>query len=562
MQQSKFFGQTARQRRLQRLEAIWRGIQYDGRPYDWDGRARNEGDVTGGLPQIPGASKAPQHTYAVDAARIDRVPCFQSKLGGLIVTRFSELIFGAGRCPAVAVEGDKESTAWLGAAVEQASLWARALKARDYGGAEGTAVLLVRLRDGEFRVDPLNPRCCTVLEWEDRSEYVPAVVEECYPFVDEEPDADGVRRDKVFWYRRVVDAKADRIWRRVRGVTDARDVSAMQLPPFPESGEDVEVVEHGLGFCPVVWVQNEDVDDEVDGRGDFEGQEENLQALDYLLSEGAASILANLDATLVTKGVAKDDVGVVRTGRNNVMALPKDSNSASFLEVSGGSIEAGTKKGDELRRAILDACQVVLLDPKDVPGMGQGAESMAALFRPMLSRCGKLRQQYGKGVQRVCEIMLEMGRAEHLDVQLPVKVTEQPAPVDEETGEVGEKPEPEVEEHALGEGERVVLTWPAYFEPTADDRQKATATAGTGVTQGVLSVETAVAALAPFWGVDDPQKEVARIKAEVKEKQQSAMASGAALAGGGEPGGGPDEAAWMAAGVKKGKKAAPAEGEE
>ena len=132
---SSYLGQTARQRELQRYETCWLGIQYDDRPFLWDGRSSSNPDAPPGTFSGGAGSTVPE--------RWQRVPCVQSKLGGLIVRRFSDMLFGEGRRPSQST-GDADSDDWLTAAWQQADGWLEVLEARDYGGAMGTQGMSAR----------------------------------------------------------------------------------------------------------------------------------------------------------------------------------------------------------------------------------------------------------------------------------------------------------------------------------------------------------------------------------------------------------------------------------
>ena len=486
-----------------RRDAAFLGIEYEHRQYLWDGRENKHGVEDGS-----------DCRYALDMPRRhERVPCVQTKLAGTIVRRFTDMLFGVKRRPAVESDGDKDGTAWLRRAFEMSCAWEELTKARDNGGAMGTPVVLVRLKDGKLRMDALNPRNCRP-KWKDRKVLELESVEEVYLFLDEEENPETGARDLVErYYRRIVDCEKDRIWRAV----DKPKGTGM-----PKWGAPDETHEHGLGVCPVMWGQNEDVDETIDGRSDFDGQLPNIEQLDFVESECTDSIIHNLDATLVLTETSAAEAGVVRTGHYNTLCLPKAGAAASFLEVSGAAIKAGDDRSAKLRSQILEACQCVLVDPKDLPGMGQGRDALEAVYRPMLSRCDRMREQYGKLVRRVAELMVMLVRkADEAGEETDVLT---------ETRDVG------------GEPTRVVLSppekdwtcrlsWPRYFEPTSGDKSQETAAAGTAVRDGVVSQRTAVQSIASMWGIEDVDAEIEAIQEDQAAAQAGLMEDGMDAAG-------------------------------
>lgn len=509
-QENRMTGQDDRARRLQVLEAVWLGIQYDGRPYLWDGRSVENCGLTGLVP-IAG----PQ--WSMDPSgklpdRSERIPSFRSGLGGLIVDRFSDLLFGGARRPKVQVEGDPDTTSWVEGAFEQADGWAAVAQARDFAGALGSEAVLVRVTDGSYRFDVLNPRHCRpTFAPGRRTELVLERLEEVYPFEVEELDQETRRwKTSVRWYRRVVDVRTDSIWRETMP-----PAGESRAPVGDEWGAPTVVVEHGLGFVPVVWGHNLPATQETDGISDLNELPGNIETLDYLLSEGSAGAIANLDATLLIVGVKRDKVGVAATGHHTALVLEDPQASARFLELAGSSTEAGAKQVALCKATILEKAQVVLLDPKDLPGMGQGKDALESVYRAMLGRCDKLRTSQEKFLRRLVDFVVELGRK--AQVKLP------PLTATDAQGKTTST------ERKIGRGGAVCFRWPSYFEPSADDRQKETAAADGAKRGGLLSLETLVRHLAPLYGVEDVAAELDRVRAEAKAAEAKAKAAAKAM---------------------------------
>ncbi len=513
-------GDSKRFRDLQALEAVWKGVQYDDRPYTWDGYDKAVLS-SGGLATTPEGMPP----------RCQRIPRAQSGLAKQIVGRFSDLLFGEGRAPKLSVEGDPDSSDWLEAAWDQAELWAIMGQARGFGGGTGTAVVTLWLQDGEYYAEALNPKWCYPA-WEDRSQFILSSLDVRYQYPVEVPKDDGKGYEEEWrWYRRIITESEDTVW---------RDVPVRKGEGVPVSwGQPERTIQHGLGFCPAVWIQNEPMEGQIDGVCDFEGEEETIESYDYVLSDLAGGTMANLDPTLVLRVDRKQvQGGTVKTGSHTALVVGQ-SGDAKLLELSGSAADAGMKTADKLRSVILEACSCVLIDPEKVTGLGQGRDLMESLYRPMLQRAGTLRMTYGRGIQRLSQMVLDVGRQYHgstvetddgtverLVVRLPDR---------EETdkdGNVTRLP------RKLGDGGEIQLTWGAYFPPTADDKQKAATTVGSLRRDPVLiSLETAIKFLAGFFPIDDVQAEIEAVRAEQEEAaQRQATAFGFGGGTGGTPG--------------------------
>jgi hypothetical protein len=237
------------------------------------------------------------------------------------------------------------------------------------------------------------------------------------------------------------------------------------------------------------------VDDEIDGRSDIGGQHSNIEALDYLLSEMSESTLNNADATLVLTGVSADKVGLVSTGRSNTICLPNPDQKASYLELSGAAVTTAAAQAENIRRTILDACQCVLLDPKDVPGMGQGKESMEAIYRPMLQRCDRLRAQWSVGIKRIVSLMVELTRVAQTNVPL-------------KTGDWLDD---------------VEIPWGPYFTPTQEEKSDL-ALFATQLTAFLSKKTILTRIIIPLIGEVDVEEELGELEEEAAKAAEKAAA--------------------------------------
>lgn len=274
-------GMSPRQQALNRMWAVYRGQQYEARRVDWDGTERvqhldAEAIATAGFippgyydagAQFPLKFRRPTATY---------------HLRRVIVDRFTGLLFSDRKHPFVRIEGDPATEDYVRTLAEVSRLWPSMIQARTYGGAMGTSVIGFQFVDGRPVVEVDDPRWCYPT-FEDRHQLKLAALEKRYMYpVDERDPESGLWVQRAYWYRRVIDAEKDVLFKPVP-VGDGEE---------PEWEIEREVV-HGFGFCPRVWVQNSPVQDDIDGDPDCVSIDDMCEQIDALLSQANAGILAN-----------------------------------------------------------------------------------------------------------------------------------------------------------------------------------------------------------------------------------------------------------------------------
>jgi hypothetical protein len=96
-------------------------------------------------------------------------------------------------------------------------------------------------------------------------------------------------------------------------------------------------VQHGLGECPAVWVQNTPILDDIDGDPDCHGAFEMIHAIDMLLAQAQTGTIANADPTLVISTNADLPTDLAKGSRAPIK-LPSDGR-AEYLELEGVVVE-------------------------------------------------------------------------------------------------------------------------------------------------------------------------------------------------------------------------------
>lgn len=554
-------GLSERAQLLNRKWAWYRTQQYDARKIDWSGRTvMDEMEVEaissrGFIP--PGFVDAGQQSAPLRF----RKPSTPYGLAKVVVDRFTGLLFSEGQHPLIQVNGDPVTEDFIRTVADVARLWQQMILARTYGGAMGSVAVGFQFVDGKPVIEVHDPRWCEP-EFVERSNLVVKSIEKRYQYPKEERDPESGRWETVwYWYRRIIDDQTDTVFQPVP-VGNGKEPEWQVLEAHP----------HGLGFCPVIWVQNLPVQDETDGDPDCHGAYDMLESIDALLSQAQRGIISNCDPTLVI--TSKSDMGPsMQKGSGNAFQVP--DGDAKYLEMTGGGSKAALDMVQELRAYVLEVVQCVL--EAGPIQHNRTATEVNTNTAPMLAKADVMREQYG---ERCVKPLLEMmyKAAQRLNTpkpvpvgapemapeaaQLPTDLTNDgnlspAAPVPASPAQPAQQleryelnlppkyvPDPGgaggqvAQKREIGLGGVIELKWPDYFRPTLADIVQATTAAAAAKTAGLLDSATLGKFIARFFDVEDPAAMVAKANDEFKQAQDQLMAGSLASPAAADPSGG------------------------
>ena len=499
---------------LDRLEAYYRCRQYLGRRYDWDGRMIGYGDELAVMPgySVPFKARRPKVRY---------------DLPKIIVQRYTALLFGRERFPSIDMDGDPDAEDYARELARSSNLQAKMVEARNLGGAQGTAVLSWAFIEGVPRVAVHNAKHVTPLRWRDKAARRLSAALEAYTYP-RTVWVDGKAVEKQYYFAHYWDEQIEVIWEPIPKERAETRSWAREVPSTH--------VRHDLGLCPVYWIQNVADTSSDDGQSDFDGQLDNCDDINTLLSATSKGGIANVDPTLVIMDDPDTNEGPVKKGSGHAIY---SKGGAKYLELDGSAIRAALELARELKGATLDATATVLPDPDKLMARAQSAAALRLYFAPMLTVADLLRTQYGEGGLRA--ILLDMLRAARKigttppppPTTTPDGYLMQPRPtvvlpprpvttVEEvETGELDETGQPITTQKKVtrmvartpGSSENMSLNWPPYFPNTVADNKLTvdTATAAAGNKQ-VVSRQTAVQSVATVFGIEDVEAELEAIE--------------------------------------------------
>lgn len=487
----KRLGESPRYRHLTRLEAVWKGLRYEqeGRPSFWD-------------KEVPLAERAPCVVYPI------------ARSAG---QRLCSLVFGEQSFPKVNADPTMRLTPeqarvfgrLLSAIVKQTHLAMRMREAMEQGLMTGTVVVHVSLRRGRLCIDfhpakwctpKFNPRTGDLEELEIRYRY----------------ESDG----QHFWFRRCISAAEDVTYLPAECTDDGTE---------PEWVADPDKV-FPLEMMPCVWFRSmpEPGVHTVDGVALHEGLEDEMEALDFSLSQRHRNARYNGEPVIAQIGVESDAVAgavgrnadvptgtpgswwnrpsatqaAIKKAPGTLWKIPQGGD-VKMVESSGAGANILNSDASELRKMILEVMQVVIADA-DTLGSGElSARALAILMGPMLAVCDNLRVAYG---DLLCEVIAKMLRL----------LATSTAQFDGVALDGHEEALPMLVAFAAADRDFVLdLTWGDYFPPSAAETSSKVDTASKAAGgKPVVSHKTAVRYVAGVLGVDDVDTELAAIEAE------------------------------------------------
>lgn len=512
---------TPRQVMLNRQWSFFRCEHYNNRSVMWDGSPAGPDEL---ISQIgtqgyvtPGFVNINEQTQPLRFRR----PTAPYHIGRVIVERFTGLLFSQRRHPKITVPGDDTTEDFLEAVVEAGSFWARMVQARNFGGAMGSVALGFKIVQGKPVFEVFDPRWCL-------PDFLDPIDQELDSFVFQIPYTEttyGKKDEPIYnhyFYRREVNQLSDRVWKRLPQDAD------------PESYPPSRTVEHGLGFCPVVWIQNQEVQGEVDGDSDLHGTYDMIEAMDALTAQANKGVLLNCDPTLVI--TSDDDIDALMKGSGNAIKLAQ-GNSASYLEINGMGPKSALELADRFEQKICRMARMVLDQSSAVT---KTATEIDRDYSSMLEKADVLREQYGeRGIKKILSIVLRVCRnvlqprlGPTGQIEIPQLALPPRAVTDPKTGAVS------YVNRQLGPSSTIQLQWGPYFQPTLDDANKAVQAASMAKEKGLASPESATKFVASYFGIEDVPAELHKIttaqEEELKKLQEMANQQMQQEEGGGE----------------------------
>lgn len=506
-------GMSPRQQRLEELWKYFKTTTYETHSVAWDGTrvaSPTENDVIGHSGQLPEGFEDPGRS---DFPLRFRKPDAPYHLVRVVVRRFTSLLFSARRHPQLrspdgATQDAIREVAKLG------RLWAQMILARNLGGAMGSVAIGFVVVRGRPAFEVHDPRWCTPT-FKSRHDVTLFSIEKRYPYARSIRDEEtGTWVEGWFWYRRVINEETDTVWEDVP-VVDGEEPAWNSLP--------TRSVAHGMGECPVRWITNTAVLDEVDGEPDCQGTYPTIGVIDRLTSQACAGTIANCDPTLVLS--TKREFDSLKKGSENAIGLDPGE-SAAYLEMKGDGPRIALDVSERLEERVSEQTRCVLEASRASKTQGgrRTATEAEQDYASMWEASDELREQYGEhGVKPLLEMVLRVCRRLETPrataggvvrgrIVLPPRAEAQP------DGSV------RYFERSFGSAETVELHWPQYQQPTVDTVLKAATAAKTAYEAELIDGEEGSEYLGPYFQVENVSLMRAKIDARAQQKEAAILA--------------------------------------
>ena len=542
---------TPRFKRLDRLERYVVGTQSDGRPSFFS-------------PQFPLWDRAPCVVYPIVASAI------QSN---------GDLCLGNDKFPTFSTFVDEDDTAYdeqlglseddsetldrgLEIIAEQSRLQSVCRELMASAQSTGTAVAICSVRNGKLHIDPVKPQWCTpafdlvcVNEVES--------LEIKYPYIQEYYDETARKwAVRCMLYRRVIDHVSD-----VTFVPVQADVDGFDPDKILWTRDNTKSLDHGLGFCPVVWYKHlpecSTVAD-IDGTAIHRHLLDEIDALNFALSQKhVASMVAasppvievgvdetvdpsppghmsatayvqqyrNADGALSAadhpdnlnwrSGAPQSMQPARKRGPGTIWRYPSADSKITQLTLPGDALKTIEEDCQDLRAKLCEALGVVFTDLNSQRSqLDVSGRALREQHRRQIERCDVLREDFGTNcilplvdtlVRLILHTPIEQLRVPGAAKLVPI-LSRFIVPV---------QGEDELEEE--WSPPNICLEWGEYFEPSEGDQKQVVDATIAALNAGLITKRSAVARVADFYNIGNVDEYMDSLEAESLEKQAKAL---------------------------------------
>lgn len=466
--QNQSFGTSQRYRDAARAEFYYWSLQYDGLQ-SWNASA-------------PVNQKKPRIIIPLFKTAIDTLTGFV--WGG---SRFPKIVVQPTRRdddgldsddvgPELTADDAKDVNTFVNAMIANGKLDRTAVEYTRASLITTSCAVIAGVKGGNLYVKVEPGKHCTPYFDQDNPRAL-ASLEILYQF--EREESTGLQGPSVkclYWYRRVIDAKNDTVYKPVKVQ------NGMFLPDWV--ADPNLSVKHNLGFCPVIWVRTLPVStDAVDGQPVIDPALYSLlDRVNYTVSQRDRAVEYQQDPQIVTQGIPKSERGMFRKGSGQLWHLDKET-KVDILELKGSGQDTASNHLLDLRSRFLEACRVVIIDPAFLKGTRDvSGQVLENLYAPMMSIAHDLRLDFGTDAfvdlmnicLRVCVTVTDRGD----DVWIPgaQKIT---------------KLMKKAQLRGIWLPVPITLKYPMAFTPNAQDQQFKVATATQALAAGIIDKATA-----------------------------------------------------------------------
>lgn len=525
----QYLCETPRYREMARLESYFDGSQYDCNP-----KLKPWTDDS-----VPMRERRPDIVYPLPKAAVNQAVRFALGDGKFPKLRVEQSETEDEFAPelAVTLEESKALTKSIDDMASKSCLASATRTAMRRGLSARTACLTLSIRNGRFRFEHPSAKDCIpyFADGDPLSPVTGMTVVKQYD--DIEADRQGRPQHKRKFFR--------------RDYTDTHIIEFQPAEVFP--GKRIDWIEreriaHDLGECPVIWVPNMAFAgcEGIDGVSLFDGLLDEFDALNRALSQrhhaleilgvpqpwesgvkkgeepgavGRTAAPAPTEKRAPSGYSSPSEVqdGARKAGARHIWTYRGENAKAGLIETTGKAFEVVSRHIDDIRSRLLEAMDVILLDPTAVAGKGDmSAKALALMYAPMLALVDELREWWWEHcIRPAIEMMLRIverrgSRGIHVKGARALESALQRRSV------------------AVEDGTRIFVPpaisplWGAYFAQSAEEAKSETDTASAAKKAGLITQKTATSYVASTFGIADVDAELEELEEDVEKAAEMA----------------------------------------
>jgi hypothetical protein len=489
----------------------------------------------------------------------DRAPCFVYPIAESAISSHVALTLGGHRFPAVTTgsdEDDSEEKDDFGLSEDDSNAVDKLIRGASKQSrldtvcrellasamSCGTAVAVPSIRNGKMYVESVPAKCCEV-SFLDGADGVVERLEYRFPYLKEERNSRGEIEEKCYLFRRVIDSASDVTYKAAEA--NERGIDPLWQP------DSKRTIQHGLGFCPVVWYRFKPKHTDVstpDGVAIHAHLLDEITALDFALSQLHRATITCTDPILVEIGVEAgySPTGIVQgsilfsgeratsmlndpksmtqwrmggggtTGRKRgpgtAYQYPNKDAKVELLTLPEGSMKAASENAANIEQKICRALRWTQIDPKEIrSGAALSGRALEMLRGPQAEFCDEVRGEFGPNcIVKIVDMMLRMIVTAGDGVYL--SGLKRAMPILQRFVRVQRQRDGGVTSVWMPPDIRCI--WPPYFKPNDVDQKAAGDNVRADVQAKLITRATAVKQIAPFYEIEDPAQYAEDLDAE------------------------------------------------
>jgi hypothetical protein len=407
----------------------------------------------------------------------DRKPHKIYNVAKLVTNKVAAKMAGRKTFPKFVIEDDPDDSEFINTVLKASNFRKNLIEPLRRSFVSGSSFVRYYLVNGQIEMEyALSKFCYPVFDPVGELEQI----EIKYIYADDQ-DLDANKEPRLKWYRLMLTKTADILFDN----------------PYYVQGADAEFKEverndHGLGWVQGEWFSTAKDKFNPDGPSLFADVLGFIDDLNYSLSQSSQAVSYNQDPQLTVKGVDEEELDTLIRSSSKAWNLGR-AGEAKFIESAlSGVTEARETRADD-RNRMLEVIRIVINDPEKIVGSAMSGKAMEILCEPLVELIDELRTVYEDKIRNLLlkialTCLVQNAQGNQTVIETPPGY--QPSSLD------------------------VTVQWPDIFPPTIDDIAKMTTTAVAAATGMLISRETLTKYLAPLFGIENVEEELAKIAAQ------------------------------------------------